>query len=513
MASGMAHGEGEGVEVTDPISSLDFDRALATVQQVLDLRAVAEAYGATTEERSDGHLKMRCVLPSREPGCEHMTCSEQDASENGGDLPSAAKLFPTDVDGYWRWHCYSCRRGGDVVDFVAHREGWALNEARNTSLRALRRAAKLAGVSYLLDNRPPSEADVPELELVTGVDPVEPAPKLADVDAALAYWLNKHLAAYWHASLLADQGAAEHVAGRGILAEQVERYRLGYAGKSWDSLRGKIKKEHHPVAVRLGVLQLARSGNLIDVQRDRLVFPYIDGAGNVTGFAGRRVDNSDPKAGPKFVNSLNVASVWEKRSQLFGVWQALARARALGYVVVCEGPADVLAFDRIDVPAVALVGVAMTAAHAQVIRDVLGVSRVLIALDGDDAGRRPVPTCIASLVSVGYTVDVIDVVNCDDGRDPDEMQPDTLRARTLAPTPAREYLAARECAVPEPPAPITPELLALQQQEAALAESLARNVLGPWKVHAEFKAWHDRDTELRAELARVRKLIKAAPAR
>lgn len=507
---------GIGIDIEDPVDSLDFDRTLAHVQQTLDLLSVVEAYGAATSERSDGHVKMACVLPSLEPGCESMTCAEQDASTNGGMKPESAKLFPTDIDGYWRWHCYSCKRGGDVVDYIAHAEGWPLNDQRNTSLKALRRAAQLAGATYLLDGRKRVEGiDDPQPELITTVEPGEVRAKPpAKVDPDLAFGLNQHVAGVWYANLQASAEALAYVRDRrGVTDEQIARYGLGYARQSWDDLRKRINTQHHPLAVRLGLLKMSKVGKLIDMQRHRLIFPYMQPTPSgfvVAGFAGRILPSDDPRPGGKFMNSLNVAGVWEKRSQLFGMWQARERACALDCVVVCEGPADALAFDRLGIPAVALVGVAMTVAHARAIARDLGARRVTLALDGDEAGRRPIPTCIAALVEAGFAVDDIGVINCDDGQDPDEMDPERLRARYEAPTPAVDYLRALNLDVPEPPPELTPEICGLQQRETELVEAVRANVLGKWERHEQFKAWLDRDRGLRTELAEVRKQLAAA---
>ena len=496
-----------------PIDILDFDRALAAVQQLLNLRAVVEAYGANCHERSDGHVMMTCVLPSREAGFSG-TCAQQD-----GDASKAnAKMFPVEVGGYWRWHCYSCRRGGDVVDFIAHAEGWPLNDQRNTSLRALRRAAGLAGVDYILDGRERYPGiDEPKAELTTSVDrdAVLARPTAVAVNPAAAFKLNRVAAEFWRGLALSSADAIAYMAKRGITEAQAKRYAIGYAPKDWRALTQRLPAAHHALAVRLGLLAV-KEGRAYDTQRHRLIFPYLqlaaDGEPVFAGFAGRRIDDSEPRGGGKFCNSLNVDGVWTKQAQLFGVWQASARASKSGRVVVCEGPSDVLAFDRIGVAAVGLVGAAMTLGHAMAVR-ALGVSRVTLALDGDATGRNAAATWVRALLHANFTLEQIDIIDSDDGEDPDETAPDVLRARFESPIAAADWLTAHGVALPQGPRPASPEASELETRIAQVTNALRDNTLGNWQTHAEFKAWHERNDELRQELARLRKQLAAMKGR
>lgn len=495
---------------SDAVAPESFDRALAHVQQTLDLRAVVRSYGADLDERSDGSYKVACFLRST-TGYDG-TCSDEDARENGGTPPASMKLYDSDVPGAMRWVCYSCKRHGCVVDLIAHAEGWAANEGRRTSLRALRRACQLAGLSYILDNRPPSSRDVADTELTQDAEhPIPPARRVVTTpaaDVALAHDVNCFAAQHWYATLRGPDGEPGRIylRSRNVTDEQADRYGLGYARAAWSDLAKRLPPQTKALAQRLGLLSMSARNSLIDAQRDRLMFPYMmprDGDAAtfvVTGFAGRRRNDADTRA-PKFHNSNNVPGVWEKSSALWGVWQARERVRETGRVVVPEGGWDVLAFDRIGAAAVTAVGLAFTPEHARGVRQ-LGARRVTLADDGD-AGRRAVPSWVASLLAEGYELADIDIIASDDGSDPDETDPDVLAQRYAAPLTVAEYMDRFGFAVPQPPN------RERQRLETHIRELVAAIAAPPpaWETHADYLTWFNANNELRAELARVRKQL------
>lgn len=492
--------QSQGIELAqgNPVSPANFIKALERVQQSLDLAAVMRRYGAELTERSDGNHKATCVLPSLVSGFAG-TCAEQDGGK------SNVKVYETDVAGYWRWHCYSCKRGGDVVDFVAHREGWPLNEYRNASLKALRHAAIWAGCSHLLDGREHEAGqDDPMDDLLTDAASVPRVRVVPEpVDAPLAHAFNLHAAQFYIAQLGDD--VRDHLHARGVTDEQITRWGIGYAPRGTRpnascALKAQIDPSKHDFAERAGLLFMTKRGQRIDRQVERIVFPYCVPAGAafvVTGFAGRRWDETSPY--PKWVHGSNVPGVWEKGAALLGLWQAAEQARALGRLTICEGAFDALALERVGVPAVALVGASVTPKHAEVIAR-LGVTRVTLALDGDVHGRAMVVSAAASLVELGFSLDCIDVVDCDDGLDPATTDPATLRARWDSPTSAADYLTACGRPLPKPQR----ERAAAQRRLAGLCEELEAQKHIAWSTADEFRVLFRRGEELRKAIATVR---------
>ena len=436
---------------SDPINHAAMGRALAQVQRELDLPAVVAAYGGELEERGDGSHKGACFLPSTVEDFAG-TCGQQDGGAN-------FKIFTTDTPGILRWHCYSCKRGGDVTDLIAHVEGWAINDSRNASLRGLRRAAQLAGCAYILDDCAPREGDKPRPEFITPIERrAVRVPKAAPtVDPVAAHALNYRAAAFFAAALASPAGAGcrAYLAARGVTTEQADAWGIGYADPAFDSLKDKIKDSARALAVSLGLLTVSRKSNTIDGQINRCVFPYMvpaPGGFVVSGFAGRSLDPSGKWH--KWHNSKTAPGVYDKRAAMVGVLQSLEAARELGRITVCEGAFDALAFDRIGVPAVALVAAGLGPEHAAELDRVFGYLqaarplRITLALDGDTTGRARAAASIAALLGQGFELDSVDVVDCEDGEDPATTDPATLRARWDAPEPAPVFLARLGVSLP-----------------------------------------------------------------
>jgi DNA primase len=94
---------------------------------------------------------------------------------------------------------------------------------------------------------------------------------------------------------------------------------------------------------------------------------------------------------PKYLNTPATA-LFDKKAELFGLGEQIARGNEPKSVVVVEGPLDAIAVDLTDsasqdrLAALALCGTAISARHAEHIRS-LDPSAVLVVLDEDRAGR------------------------------------------------------------------------------------------------------------------------------
>lgn len=426
-----------------PLTRDVLDAVVAAVQERLDLLAVLrERYGMQVDDAGE-RWRCACFLPSTVPGFAG-TCAEQDTVENNGEQPRNLWISEGHVTRVWR--CHSCKRHGDVIDLIEYAD--ALPRGNQAiSLRAVRVAAQLAGVAYLMDGREPGPDDEPDDALVAVFTNTPPKPRneTPTVDFDRARLRNYLAAQHWHELLHSEAGAnARHeLQRRGVTEQQVVAYQLGYALNQWRDLLARIPQAHHADAVALGLLERnKRRGNVYDRQRDRIVLPYCEPArGNrppaITGFAGRDLSNS-PQA-PKWINSNNMPGVWEKSSALFGLYQAQERARQSKRVALTEGGFDTLAFDRAECPAVALVSTALTHAHCEVMVDVLGIEALTIAFDGDHAGRRETIVAATTALTFGLPYAAVTLIDPGEGNDPDDLAADDLRERWEAPLSIVEF--------------------------------------------------------------------------
>ena len=269
------------------------------------------------------------------------------------------------------FHCFGCQKHGDVFTFVMELEGKSFVEAAE-------QLAGRFGISV------PRIEESPELRRARGE-------RLAMLD------LNKVATAFFR-EILADpkRGAPgrEYLARRGVSAETVERFQLGYAPPDWGALADHLKAKRCDLelAVRLGlVAHRPRAGGYYDRNRDRLVCPVIMPGGEIAGFSARVVGSAEPPADghdppPKYINSPESA-VYKKSKLLFGLAQARDAMAAQKRVVLVEGNFDVITLHQAGFcEVVAPLGTALTPEQIGVLKRL--AERVVLLYDGDRAGYK-----------------------------------------------------------------------------------------------------------------------------
>jgi DNA primase len=136
----------------------------------------------------------------------------------------------------------------------------------------------------------------------------------------------------------------------------------------------------------------------------------LDHRGRPLGYAGRRLDNSQAQKRGKWV----FPPRFPKSKLLYGYHQA--RDLLQRGVVVVECPWGVLRLAQLAIPAVALLGTSLSANQRAIL---LGLPKVVLLLDGDQAGRRAARYLrdrLPNAKTVGLT----------DGLDPDDLSDEDL---------------------------------------------------------------------------------------
>ncbi|WP_406071240.1 toprim domain-containing protein [Micromonospora sp. NBC_01638] len=222
---------------------------------------------------------------------------------------------------------------------------------------------------------------------------LKPTRLLAAVEAAVTYYRAQLEHADGPRAYLAERGL-------GVLVKREWPWRLGYAPPRWSSLT------RHLIAAGFTAEELVGAGlsthsrrnqdRLIDIFRDRIMFPVRDPAGHAVAFLGR----ADPGAAdgvPKYINSPETA-IYNKGRLLFGVAEQQDRLNERWTPVLVEGPADVLAVwlsysrsRRAGAVALAPCGTMLTHDQAAILRELPGAARgIVAAFDADPAGRDAV---------------------------------------------------------------------------------------------------------------------------
>ena len=254
------------------------------------------------------------------------------------------------------YKCFGCGKGGDAISFLMERENLPFPEAA-------RMLAVRAGV---------------ELE------PERPEQARARSEKERIYEINAVAAAYFHRTLGAPEGArgSEYTKRRGLDADTIEKFNIGYAPDRWDGLVTELTNRALDLALaeRAGLVRMGQRG-YYDFYRDRLMVPTHNTTGDVVAFGGRSVGEGEPK----YLNT-TTTPVYTKGQGLFALEIARRAAKESGTLVVVEGYLDCIALHQAGITnAVASLGTAFTAEQADELRKY--ADRIILCYDGDAAGN------------------------------------------------------------------------------------------------------------------------------
>ncbi len=283
------------------------------------------------------------------------------------------------------FHCFGCGEGGNVFAFLQKRENLTFPEAVRTL------AAELG-------------IEVPETDRVERSESER-------IYAAL------QIAQDCYRSQLSSPGgkaAREYLEARGLDAEIIDRFDIGYAPNSWDTVLRALEKARIPaeIAFSAGLLCERSKGGHYDRLRGRIIFPIRDVRGRVIAFGGRALAADQE---PKYLNTPE-SPIYQKRRGFYGFPAALEAIRRAGRAIVCEGYFDVVALARAGVgEAVATCGTALSQDHA---RDLRRRTRTVgLLFDGDAAGRKAMERALEILLPAELRIRAIDLP---EGLDPDD---------------------------------------------------------------------------------------------
>ncbi len=180
-------------------------------------------------------------------------------------------------------------------------------------------------------------------------------------------------------------GAQRYLQARGLSADVVSAYGIGYAPSGWEALKQHLSERGigEPVQIEYGLLiHREDTGRTYDRFRDRVMFPIRDLRGRTIAFGGRVMGDEQPK----YLNSPETP-VFHKGRELYGLYEARQASSKLEQLVIVEGYMDVVALAQFGIKnAVATLGTATTDDHLS--RLFRLVSRVVFCFDGDRAGRQ-----------------------------------------------------------------------------------------------------------------------------
>jgi DNA primase len=339
------------------------------------------------------------------------------------------------------FHCFGCGESGDVFTFIQKVENITFPEA-------VRLIAQKLGVP------------IPKISFSSPAEARDAQVRMALLD------VHVRAVAFFQEYLRRPEGAnaREYLKGRGLDAETIARFRIGYAPDSGFLLRDALRREfdedllresglfswkedsRQPSAVSRQERQILRSAQddnevassdandeqptaesagsepkassqkpaaIYSKFRNRVMFPICNDQGKVIAFTGRTL-STDEKAGPKYLNSPETP-IYSKSRVLFNLDNAKEAIRKLDYSILVEGQMDCISvyaagFHNV----IASSGTAFTELQAKLLGRFS--KNVVVNFDPDTAGARATERTLGLLVEEEFNIRVLTL---ETGFDPD----------------------------------------------------------------------------------------------
>ena len=316
------------------------------------------------------------------------------------------------------FHCFGCNAGGDVFSFIQKIENITFPEA-------VRMVAEKLGIP------------MPKVNYSSPEEARQAKQRASLLD------IHERACAFFQEQLKRPEAAhaREYLRSRGLNAETIAEFRIGFASEAGfllrDALRGGFDeqtmresglfswkdKDQLPVASSqlpegsdatgtpaTGNRQLA---TLYSKFRNRVMFPIASEQGKVIAFTGRTLA-ADEKSGPKYLNSPETP-IYSKSRILFNLDKAKKAIRELDYAILVEGQMDCITVYSAGLRnVIASSGTAFAEPQARLLGRFS--KKIVVNFDPDTAGAAAAERSLALLVSEDFEIKVLTL---EAGFDPD----------------------------------------------------------------------------------------------
>ena len=318
------------------------------------------------------------------------------------------------------YHCFGCGAHGTALGFLMEYDKLSFPEA------------------------------IEELASRLGLDVPREAGSQPDTAGSTAplYDMNLRVAKYFASVLPNDARAREYANKRGLTAETIDKFMIGFATNSWNEVLKRFgsKDADRKALSDCGlIIERERTDSRTldrhyDRFRDRLMFPIRDSRGRVLAFGGRIIDAGEPK----YLNSPETM-LFHKGRELYGLYEVRQSRATLKRLLVVEGYMDVARLHQAGVNyAVATLGTATTPEHLRRIFKL--VNEVVFCFDGDKAGRAAAWRALGNALPEARDGRQIRFLFLPEGHDPDSLVGiegrEAFEKRLDGSLPLSEYLAS-----------------------------------------------------------------------
>ncbi len=293
------------------------------------------------------------------------------------------------------FYCFGCQTGGNVFKFLSLIENITYFEA--VKLQAQRLGIELPQKKY----SPEEERRRREEKSLSKI--------------------NELAQDFYHECLIKTargEVGRKYLSARGITAETIETFKLGYASDDWENLltnltrRGFSPQQLEQVGL---IVRRKNSPGFYDRFRGRIMIPINDIFGHTVGFGGRILKTED-EMNPKYLNTPETV-LFNKRNLLFGLDKSNRAISTAGAAIVVEGYMDAISLFGAGIKnVVATLGTAFTPEHAKLILKY--ARKIIFCYDSDEAGQKATLRALPIVQATGANVFIIKIP---DGKDPDEF--------------------------------------------------------------------------------------------
>lgn len=283
------------------------------------------------------------------------------------------------------YKCFVCGEAGNVFNFVK-------NFKHISYMEAVKEVANKAGINV--------DIDVSE--------------KVVNTKDSRMYEIYDLANKFYQNNLNTSLGkiARKYLSDRNIDDDIIKKFQIGLSfndNKLTKLLLSKGFSENEIVNSGIGVYY---NNQVLDIYKDRIMFPLWDTLGKTNGFSGRIYEGNDTS---KYINTKET-DIFKKGSLLYNYDNARKSILDKDEIIIVEGFMDVIRLYTIGIyNVVATMGTAITKEQVSLIRKL--TNNVILMFDGDKAGNK----ATGSFIEVSKDVDFnIKIVRLEEDLDPDD---------------------------------------------------------------------------------------------
>ena len=225
------------------------------------------------------------------------------------------------------------------------------------------------------------------------------------------YGLYKDASSYYKSALDKHPDIKQYLLNRWILEETIKKFHFGYSD-SGISLYNYLKEKWYDDKV------IDSSNIFLDIRTkkdkfiNRIIFPIQNLRGDFVAFAGRIIDQGEPK----YLNS-PASKIYDKSSILYGLYSARSAITKDDYVIITEGYMDTITLQENGFPnTVAVSGTALTEKQLQILKRL--TKKLYLCFDADKAWENATRLSLEMMKNKWFEVKVV-ILKW--GKDPDEI--------------------------------------------------------------------------------------------